>query len=113
MQAMPIGICIAKSVFQIHHIDAETGEIVNEALKRAVFQEYFSNRSPRLIGMEACGGAQQWTRALTRLGHSVKLMPARFVKNFNIRNKNNAADARAIWFAVQQPSKSVAVKIGA
>ena len=37
-------------------------------------------------------------------------MPAEFVKAFNIRNKNDAADARAIWLAVQQPSKAVAVK---
>ena len=60
--------------------------------------------------MEACGGAQHWARALTRLGYTVKLMPARFVKAFNIGNKNDADDARAIWLAVQQPSKSVAVK---
>jgi len=44
------------------------------------------------------------------MGHQVKLMPAEFVKAFNIRNKNDAADARAIWLAVQQPSKAVAVK---
>src|SRR5471032_3134381 len=44
------------------------------------------------------------------MGHQVKLMPAEFVKAFNIRNKNDAADARAIWLAVQQPSKAVAIK---
>jgi transposase len=44
------------------------------------------------------------------LGHQVKLMPAQYVKAFNIRNKNDAADARAIWLAVQQPGKPVAVK---
>ncbi len=32
------------------------------------------------------------------------------MKAFNIRNKNDAADARAIWLAVQQPGKAVAVK---
>lgn len=60
--------------------------------------------------MEACGGAQHWARELIKLGHQVKLMPARFVKAFNIGNKNDAADARAIWLAVQQPCKAVAVK---
>ena len=40
MISMPIGIDIAKSVFQIHYVDADTGEIVNKALKRAVFLEY-------------------------------------------------------------------------
>ena len=44
------------------------------------------------------------------MGHQVRLLPARFVKAFNIRNKNDAADARAIWLAVQQPGKPVAVK---
>ncbi|CAJ0809135.1 IS110 family transposase ISBcen5 [Ralstonia psammae] len=105
-----VGVDIAKVVFQVHYIDQETGEIVNKPLKRAKFLEHFANRAPCLIGMEACGGAQHWARQLTKLGHQVNLMPAQFVKAFNIRNKNDAADARAIWLAVQQSSKPVAVK---
>jgi len=110
MKPTPVGIDIAKNVFQIHYVDGETGEIVNKAIKRGGLLEYFVNQAPCLIGMEACGGAQHWARALTRMGHQVKLMPAEFVKAFNIRNKNDAADARAIWLAVQQPSKAVAIK---
>ena len=60
--------------------------------------------------MEACGGAQHWARALSRMGHQVRLIPAEFAKAFNIRNKNDAADARAIWLAVQQPGRPVAIK---
>lgn len=60
--------------------------------------------------MEACGGAQHWARELVKLSHEVRLMPARFVKAFNIGNKSDAPDALAIWLAVQQPGKSVAVK---
>jgi transposase len=107
---MPVGIDIAKAVFQVHYVDGETGEIVNRPIKRAKFLEYFANRAPCLIGMEACGGAQHWARALTRMGHQVRLIPAEFAKAFNIRNKNDAADARAIWLAVQQPGRPVAVK---
>lgn len=110
MQLTPVGIDIAKSVFQVHHVDIETGEIVNRTIKRAGFLEYFANRTPCLIGMEACGGAQHWARELVKLGHQVKLMPARFVKAFNIGNKSDAADAKAIWLAVQQPGKASAVK---
>ncbi|SAK81062.1 transposase [Caballeronia catudaia] len=110
MNSMAVGVDIAKQVFQVHYVDQETGEIVNKPIKRAKFLEYFANRTPCLIGMEACGGAHHWARQLTRMGHEVKLMPAEFVKAFNIRNKNDAADARAIWLAVQQPCKSVAVK---
>ncbi|WP_321867734.1 IS110 family RNA-guided transposase [Paraburkholderia tropica] len=110
MNLTPVGIDIAKNIFQIHYVDSATGEIVNKAIKRAQFLEYFSNRGPFLIGIEACGGAHHWARVLTEMRHRVKLMPAQFVKAFNIRNKSDAADARAIWLAVQQPSKAVAVK---
>ncbi|RKT10453.1 transposase [Paraburkholderia sp. RAU2J] len=110
MKITPVGVDIAKAVFQVHYIDTESGEIVNRSIKRAAFLEHFANREPCMIGMEACGGAQHWARQLTKLGHHVKLMPAKFVKAFNVRNKNDAADAQAIWLAVQQPGKPVAVK---
>jgi len=105
-----VGVDIAKNVFQVHYVDQETGEIVNKPIKRAKFLEFFVNLEPCLIGMEACGGAHHWARQLVKMGHEVKLMAAEFVKAFNIRNKNDAADARAIWLAVQQPGKPVAVK---
>jgi transposase len=107
---MAVGVDVAKQVFQVHYVDRETGGIVNKAIKRAKFLEFFANRAACLIGMEACGGAHHWARQLTQMGHEVRLMPAEFVKAFNIRNKNDAADARAIWLAVQQPGKPVAVK---
>jgi transposase len=110
MKFTPVGIDIAKNVFQVHYVDEDTGEIVNKPIKRARFLEYFANRTPCLIGMEACGGAHHWARHLMAMGHQVRLMPARFVKAFNVRNKNDAADARAIWLAVQQPGQAVAVK---
>ncbi len=106
-----VGVDIAKRVFQLHWIDVETGEIMSVQLKREKFLEHFANRAGCLIGMEACGGAQHWARKLIGLGHAVKLLPAKMVKPFVGRNKSDAADARAIWTAVQQPAvKAVAVK---
>lgn len=106
-----VGVDIAKRVFQLHWIDAETGEIMSVQLKREKFLEHFANRAQCLIGMEACGGAQHWARKLLDLGHEVKLLPAKMVRPFVGRNKSDAADARAIWTAVQQPAvKAVAVK---
>ena len=110
MNRTAVGVDIAKNVFQLHYIDSATGEIVNKPIKRAKFLEFFANREPCLIGMQACGGAHHWARQLTKMGHEVKLMPGKFAKAFNIGNKKDAADARAIWLAVQQPSKPVAVK---
>jgi transposase len=83
---------------------------VSKPIKRVKLLEHFANRAPCLIGMEACGGAHHWARRFIEMGHQVKLMPGEFVKAFNIRNKNDRADAHAIWRAVQQPGKAVAVK---
>ena len=110
MNLTPVGIDIAKTVFQVHYVDHDTGEVVNKPIRRAALLEHFANWPPCLIGIEACGGAHHWARKLVQMGHQVKLMPGEFVKAFNIRNKNDAADARAIWLAVQQPGKAVAVK---
>lgn len=110
MKLTPVGIDLAKNVFQMHYVDEETGEVMNKAIRRTHFLAHFANRSPCLIGMEAGSGAHHWARQLTRMGHQVKLMQGRFVKAFNIRNKNDAADAHAIWLAVQQPGRSIAIK---
>jgi transposase len=110
MKHTTVGVDLAKNVIQLHYIDAETGEIVNKPVKRAAFLQHFANRAPCLIGMEACGGSQHWSRKLVAMGHQVKLMPGKFVKAFVMGNKNDAADARAIWMAVQQSGKSIAVK---
>jgi transposase len=105
-----VGVDIAKNVMQVHRVNPDTGEIVNRAIKRTAFLEYFANRERCLVGMESCSGSQHWARRLIEMGHQVKLMPAKFVKAFNIRNKNDAADARAIWMATQVECKEVAVK---
>jgi transposase len=110
MDRTAVGVDIAKNVFQVHYVDQATGEIVNKSIKRAKFLEFFANRASCMIGMEACGGAHHWARRLVMMGHNVRLIPAHYVKAFNIRNKNDAADAHAIWLAVQQPGKPVAVK---
>jgi transposase len=54
--------------------------------------------------MEACATAHYWARELTKLGHKVRLMPAKDVKAYIKRNKNDAADAEAICEAVRRPT---------
>jgi len=98
-----VGLDIAKSVFQLHTVDMQTGEIINTQIKRARVLEHFANRAPCLIGMEACGSAHHWARQLTAQGHSVRLIHAKGVRPFVSGNKTDATDARAIWLAVQQP----------
>ena len=110
MKYTPVGVDIAKHVIQVHFIDEHIGEVIDKQLRRQDFLAYFSNREPCLIGMEACRGSQHWARELTKQGHKVRLLQARFVKAFVMCNKNDVMDARAIWMAVQQTGKEIAVK---
>lgn len=110
MKYIPVGVDIAKHLIQVHFINEHTGEMVDKQLRSKDFLTFFSNREPCLIGMEACGGSQHWARELEKLGHKVRLLQARFVKAFVMGNKNDVMDARAIWMAVQQPGKAIAVK---
>ena len=106
-----VGVDTAKRVFQLHWVDMETGEIVDLKLTRAKFLEYFANRVPCVVAMEACGGSQHWARRLRELGHDPWLLPAKAVQPFVSGNKNDAHDARAIWTASQMPGvRTVAVK---
>ena len=103
MERTVIAIDIAKKVFQLHWVDAETGCIERLRLKRAQMLPWFANRASTAVVMEACGGAHEWGRALCQLGHDVRLLSARKVRPFVQRNKTDAADAQAIWTASRQP----------
>lgn len=102
MNATTYGVDIAKNVFQLHWIDGQTGEIKRRKIARAKLSDFFAQRQPACIAMEACGGAHHWARAFAALGHQVQLLPARLVKAFVVGNKDDAADARAICVAAQQ-----------
>ena len=92
-----VGVDLAKNVFQLHFVDEETSEVKRLKLSRQKFQQFFVNRAPCLIGMEACGGSHYWAREFLKLGHQVKVMPVSGVKAFNSGNKSDARDAQAIW----------------
>jgi transposase len=104
MQVTTIGLDIAKNVFQVHGIDTEEKVVVRKQLRRSQVIAFFKALSPCLIGMEACATAHYWARELRKLGHEVRLMPAKDVKAYLKRNKNDAADAEAICEAVRRPT---------
>ena len=111
MQVTTIGLDLAKNVFQVHGIDATEKVVVRKQLRRGQVMTFFEAMAPCLIGMEACATAHYWARELTKLGHEVRLMPAKDVKAYVKRNKNDAADAAAICEAVTRPSmRFVAIK---
>ncbi len=95
-----IGLDIAKSVFQVHGIDAEDKVIIRRQLKRRYVLAFFQKLPPCLVGIEACASSHYWSRELKALGHTVRLMPPAYVKPYVKRQKNDATDAEAICEAV-------------
>jgi transposase len=102
MNATTFAVDTAKSVMQLHWVEADSGEIKRKKLTRSKFSEFFAQRLPVRVVMEACGGAHHWARTLAALGHEVELLPTRQLRAFVRGNKDDAADARAIWLAAQQ-----------
>ena len=99
-----IGLDIAKNIFQVFTADAKGREVSNKKLNRNAMTRYFAQLPEAVIGIEACGTAHHWVRALTALGHTVKLINPNRVKAFlGSRNKTDAADAKAICEALMHP----------
>src|SRR5271166_6312823 len=99
-----IGLDIAKSVFQVHGVDAEGNVPLRRQLKRRYVLAFFQKLPSCLVGIEACASAHHWSRELQALGHTVRLMPPAYVKPYVKRHKNDATDAEAICEAVTRPN---------
>jgi transposase len=95
-----IGLDIAKSVFQVHGVDADSQVVIRRQLKRRYVLTFFQKLPPCLVGIEACASSHHWSREIKGLGHTVRLMPPAYVKPYVKRQKNDAADAEAICEAV-------------
>jgi len=105
MQAITtIGLDIAKSVFQVHGVDAAGNVALRRQLKRRYVLAFFQKLPPCLVGIEACASAHHWSRELQALGHKARLMPPAYVKPYVKRHKNDATDAEAICEAVTRPN---------
>jgi transposase len=95
-----IGLDIAKSVFQVHGVDANGLVVIRRQLKRRYVLAFFEKLPSCLVGIEACASSHHWSRELRALGHNVRLMPPAYVKPYVKRQKNDMADAEAICEAV-------------
>ena len=111
MNAITIGLDIAKSVFQVHGEDACGKVVIQKRLRRSQVEAFFAQLPPSLVGIEACGSSHHWGRTLRAQGHEVRLIPAAYVKPFVRRNKTDARDAAAICAALGRPDmRFVAIK---
>lgn len=73
MQTVTIGLDIAKSVFQVHGVDAQGTVVIRRQLKRRQVLPFFKKLPPCLIGIEACATSHHWSRELQGLGHTARL----------------------------------------
>jgi transposase len=104
MEITTIGLDLAKSVFQVHGVDATGQVVIRRSLRRSQMMPFFARLPSCLIGMEACGTSHFWARELIKLGHQVRLMPPAYVKPYVKRGKTDAADAEAVCEAVRRPT---------
>ena len=103
MNLTTIGIDLAKTVFQVHGINAQGQVRLCKSLTRRQMLRFFANLDPCLIGMEVCGSAHHWARRLQSFGHTVKLISPQFVTPYRKGNKTDGNDAMAICEAVSRP----------
>jgi transposase len=82
-----IGLDLAKNVFQVHGVDNAGNVLVRQQLRRAEVLRFFSSIQPCLVGIEACGSLHYWAREIEKLGYTVKLMLASYVKPYVKRGK--------------------------
>ena len=99
--SMTIAVDLAKTVFEIAVANSRGTITERHRLSRAQFQRFFHNRDRATVVMEACGTAHFWARELTRLGFTVRLLPAQYVHPYRRRNKTDRADAAALLDAAR------------
>ncbi len=110
MDATTYGLDVAKRVFQLYWVEAG-GEMVNRRFGRVDLISFLAQRPTGRVALEACGSGHWWARKIQALGHEAVLLHAKFIRPFVQTNKTDAADARAIWTAAQQPGmRTVAAK---
>ncbi len=98
-----ISIDLAKNVFQIAVFDQQNKLVSNRKVRRNKLLDILRQYASTAVVMEACYSSNYWGRSIQKLGHTVKLIPARMVKAMLIGNKNDANDAIAIAEASQRP----------
>jgi len=105
MDAMTIGIDLAKSVFEIAMVAPPSPRVITRRrLTRTQFERFLQSHAPAHVVMEACGTAHHWARVAQGCGHRVSILPPQYVKPYVRRHrKTDRTDAAALLDAVRNP----------
>ena len=104
MEIVRIGLDLAKTVFEVHGVNAKDEAVLKKTLRRDAVTQYFADLPPCIVGMEACSGSHYWAKVFADLGHEVRLISPQFVTPYVKSNKNDRNDAEAICEAIGRPS---------
>ena len=99
-----VGVDLAKNVIQISVVSGRGKELVNRSLTRTKFAEFLGKQKPSLVAFESCASAHYWARAAVRLGHEVRIIPAKAVAPFRQGHKTDSNDALAVAEAARRPN---------
>jgi transposase len=77
MEVTTIGIDLAKNVFALWGADADGRIVLRKELGRGQLSRFLRKLEPRVIGMEASGGAHHWARQMAAMGHETRRQSSR------------------------------------
>ncbi len=98
-----IGVDLAKNIIQVSVVSTRGKELLNRSLTRRKFAEFLGKQQTSLVAFEACATSHYWARVAKRLGHEVKIIPARAVFPFRQGHKTDPNDALAVAEAAVRP----------
>lgn len=96
-RAVPVGIGVdlAKSVIQVHGVDAAGRCVVTKTIKREQFLRWCAYLPPGcIVAMKACSSAHHWARKLSALGLDARLIAANFVSPYRMEGKSGKKQER-------------------
>ena len=104
-QITAVGLDTSKNVFHALGFNQAGKAVLRRKLRRNQVLKFFAQLPPTVVGLETCGGSHHWARELEKLGHTVRLIPARDVRALRRGQKNDFNDARAIAEALGRPEQ--------
>lgn len=103
MNPTTIAIDLAKDIFEVALADSNHRITERMRLNRSDFALLPQSLPVANVIMEACATSHYWARLFKEAGHTVKLLPAHYVRPYRKRNKTDRADAAALVQAARDP----------